>query len=388
MRLSHLLAFPALTLAALPAAAQEPLRIGLIYTLSGPSATLGEQARNGFRLAVEQKGGTLGGVPVELFEADDEQKPDVAVTRVRELLDREGVDIVVGPIFANVLMAIHKPVLDSGRFLISTNAGVSPLAGKDCHPHYFATSYQTDQIFEALGEHANRAGYTNVFVLTPNYQGGKDAAAGFKRRYEGAVAGEAYTPLGQLDFGAELAQIAALQPDAVFTFMPGGMGVNLIKQYRLAGLDAIPLISGFTVDEANLPAQQDAAVGMRATSNWAPDLDAAGNAEFVAAYEATHGTVPGTYAMQAYDAALLLDSALAANGGSMDDADAFRAAMEAADFPSLRGEFRFGPNHYPVQDFYLTEVVRREDGKFATSIVEKVLDDYADAYVSECRMAP
>lgn len=371
---------------AVPALAQDPVKVGLIYTLSGPSAALGDQARNGFELALEKLGGSLGGAPVELTVVDDEQKPDVAVTRVKELVERDGVKLVVGPIFSNVLVAISKPVLDAGAFLISTNAGASSLAGAECHPHFFVTSYQNDDIHQTAGEYAQKQGWQNVFLMAPNYQAGKDSLTGFKRSYTGGVAGEIYTQLGQLDFAAELAQIAAAQPDAVFTFMPGGMGVNLVKQYRQAGLDAIPLISAFTVDESTLPAQQDAALDMISATNWAPDLDAPGNKEFVEAYEAKFGAVPGTYAMQAYDAAMLLDSALKATGGSVEDPAALRAALEKADFQSLRGDFKFGVNHYPVQDFYIAKAVKREDGKYATSIVEKVFDDHVDAYAAECQM--
>lgn len=375
-----------LAAAALPAHAADPVKVGLVYTLSGPSAALGEQARNGFELAVEQLGGSLGGAPVELTVVDDEQKPDVAVTRVKELVERDGVKLVVGPIFSNVLVAISKPVLDSGAFLISTNAGASSLAGAECNPHFFVTSYQNDDIHQTAGEYAQRQGWQNVFLMAPNYQAGKDSLTGFKRSYTGGVAGEVYTQLGQLDFAAELAQIAAMQPDAVFTFMPGGMGVNLVKQYRQAGLDGVPLISAFTVDESTLPAQQDAALDMISATNWAPDLDAPGNAEFVEAYEAKYDAVPGTYAMQAYDAAMLLDSALKATGGSVEDADALQAALEAADFQSIRGDFKFGVNHYPVQDLYIARAVKRDDGKYATSIVEKVFEDHVDAYASECQM--
>ena len=372
---------------ALPAlAADGAVKVGLIYTLSGPSAALGEQARNGFQLAVDTMGGSLGGDKVEVVVADDEQKPDVAVNKVKELLERDKVDVVVGPIFSNVLMAIEKPVVDAGKILVSTNAGASSLAGKDCNPLFFVTSYQNDDIHQTAGEYAHKQGFKNVFLMAPNYQAGKDAINGFKRSYKGNVAGEVYTQLGQLDFSAELAQIAAFQPDAIFTFMPGGMGVNLVKQYRQAGLDKVPLLSAFTVDESTLPAQQDAAVDLLSATNWTPDLDAPGNKEFVAAYEAKYGAVPGTYAMQAYDAALLLDAALKATGGNAADSKALAKAMETATFPSLRGKFKFGPNHYPIQDLYIAKAVKREDGKFATSMVEKVFTDHQDSYAKDCQM--
>ena len=372
--------------AAGPAGAQEKLKVGLILTLSGPSAVLGQQARDGFQLAVKDLGGKLGGRDVEVIVTDDELKPDVAVTKVKGLLERDRVDFVVGPIFSNVAVAIHKPVVDASTFYISTNAGPSNFAGKSCNPYFFATSYQNDQNHEVLGKVAQNRGYKKVYLLAPNYQAGKDAMAGFKRHFKGEVVEESYVPLNNLDFQSELAKIASLKPDAIFTFMPGGMGVNLVKQYRAAGLaDRIPFLSAFTVDESTLPAQQDAAVGLFGGMTWAPNLDTPENKRFVAAYEAAYGSVPGSYAMQAYDAALLIDSALKATRGDTTDKDALRAALRKADFRSLRGSFKFGVNNFPVQDFYLVKAAKRPDGRFQTELVQKVFSDYADAYAKECR---
>lgn len=369
-----------------PAAAQDDdtLTIGLLLTLSGPSAVLGEMARDGFQLAAEEIG-DIGGMTTRIIVVDDELKPDVATNKARELVQRNGADIVVGPIFSNIMGAIAKPVVDSGAILISPNAGPSVFAGAECHRNIFATSYQNDQMHEVMGAYAQAQGFDNVFLLAPNYQAGKDALAGFRHSYEGGVAGEIFTQLGQLDYSAELAQIAAMQPDAVFAFMPGGMGVNLVRQYRQAGLETIPFLSAFTVDESTLPAQQDAAVGFLGGSNWAPDLDTPENKAFVEAYEAKFNQVPAVYAMQAYDAARLIDAAVREAGG-LADRDALIAALEQAPFTSVRGDFSFGPNHFPIQDFYLTEVVKREDGKFATSIVEKIFEDYQDSYVGDCQM--
>lgn len=386
-RTKNLLAMLAATTSlAGPAAAQddETLKIGLIYTLSGPAAVLGEMARDGFLLAAEEIG-DFGGLPTEIIVVDDEQKPDIAANKARELVERDQVDIVAGPIFSNILGAIMKPVTDSGAILISTNAGPSSFAGAECNRNFFVTSYQNDQVHEVLGAYAQEQGYDNVFLLAPNYQAGKDSLAGFRKSYKGGIAGEIYTQLGQLDYSAELAQIAAMQPDAVFAFMPGGMGVNLVKQYRQAGLETIPFLSAFTVDELTLPAQQDAALGFFAGSNWAPDLDTPENKGFVAAYEAKYGKVPATYAMQAYDAAHLIDAALREAGGKADK-EALIKALESAPFTSVRGDFSFGPNHYPIQDFYLTQVVKRDDGNYATSIVKKIFDDYGDSYAGECQM--
>ncbi|HSG54394.1 MAG TPA: ABC transporter substrate-binding protein [Paracoccaceae bacterium] len=369
----------------LPSANDGVLKIGLIYTLSGPAAALGTQARDGFLLAVNEIK-ELGGVPTEIIVIDDEQRPDLAAEKARELVARDQVDFVVGPIFSNILGAIHAPVTETGTILISTNAGTSSFAGEQCNENFFVTSYQNDQNHEVMGAYAQKQGYQNVFLMAPNYQAGKDSLNGFKNSYTGGVAGEVFTELGQLDFSSELAQIAAFQPDALFTFMPGGMGVNLVKQYSQAGLTSIPFLSAFTVDETTLPATQDAAVGLLGGANWAPDMDNAANTRFVDAYLAAYDAVPGTYAMQAYDAAQLIDSAVRAVGGDLSDRAALKTALKAADFESPRGDFSFGHNNFPIQDFYLVKAEKREDGKFQTSIVEKIFDDYTDNYADQCPM--
>ncbi|HZB38126.1 MAG TPA: ABC transporter substrate-binding protein [Beijerinckiaceae bacterium] len=366
----------------------EKIRIGLIQTLSGPAATLGQQARDGFNLAVKELGGKLGGRDVELVVVDDELKPDVAVTKAKGLVDRDKVDVVVGPIFSNVLLAIHKPVLEGGAILISANAGPSSYAGKECHPNFFVTSYQNDQVHEVLGKVAQNRGYKKVYLLAPNYQAGRDSMAGFKRHFKGEVVEESYVPLNTLDFQGELAKIAAAQPDAIFTFMPGGMGVNLVRQYGQAGLkERIPFLSAFTVDESTLPAQQDAAVGLLGGMTWAPNMDNPVNKAFVAAFEKEFNYVPGSYAMQAYDTARLIDSALKATGGNSGDKKALAAAIRKADFKSARGDFKFNANGYPIQDFWLVKVAKRPDGKFQTEVVEKVFDDYGDVYAKDCKPA-
>ena len=374
-----------LSVAAVPALAQEKLKIGVIVTLSGPAAVLGQQARDGFALAVKDLGGKMANRAVEVVVVDDELKPDAAVTKVRGLLERDKVDFVVGPIFSNILQAIHKPVVDSRTFLISPNAGPSSFAGKECSPFFYVTSYQNDQVFEVLGKVAQDRGYKRVYVMVPNYQAGKDSAAGFKLDYKGEIVEESYIPLGTLDFQVELSKIASLKPDAVFTFMPGGMGVSLVKQYKQAGLaDRIPFLSAFTVDESTLPAQQDAAVGMFGGADWAPDLDNPQSRKFVASYEAAYHGVPATYAFQAYDATMLIDSAVRAVKGDLGNKEAVAAALKKADFTSLRGDFKFNTNGYPIQNFYLTKVAKRPDGKFQTEIVQKVFENYGDRYAKDC----
>ena len=385
--IAALAAGAALTLTAASAGAQEKLKIGVISTLSGPPAVLGQQLRNGFQLAVKDLGGKLGGREVEVIVQDDELKPDVAVTKARAFVDRDKVDFVVGPIFSNILLAIAKPITDSGAILISPNAGPSSYAGKECNPNFFVTSYQNDQMPEVMSKYANDTGIKNAYIIAPNYQAGKDSLNGFKRNFKGKIVDEVYVPLNTLDYSAELSRIASEAPEAIYVFLPGGMGVNFVKQFRQAGLaDKIKFLSSFTVDEGTLPAQQDAAVGLFAGGNWAPSLDTPQNKAFVAAFEKEFGSVPGSYAMQAYDTALLIDSALKQTKGVTTDKEALRAAIKKADFQSLRGKFKFNNNNYPIQDFYLVKAAKRPDNKYQTEIVQKVLTDFADVYAGDCKM--
>jgi branched-chain amino acid transport system substrate-binding protein len=381
-----LAALAAWSASTLGADADDKPKVGLIVTLSGPAAVLGGQVRDGFNLAITTLGGKLGGLDAEAIVVDDELKPDVAVTKVKGLLERDQVNFVVGPVFSNILMAIHKPVIESNAFLISPNAGTSNFAGKQCDPNFFVTSYENDQIHEVLGKYAQDKGYLSAFLLAPNYQAGKDAIGGFKHEFEGKIVDEDYTPLGQLDFSAELAKIAADKPEAFFTFMPGGMGVNLVKQYRQAGLASIPFLSAFTADESTLPAEKDDALGFLGGANWAPDMDNPQSKAFVKAYEAAYNSVPGTYAMQGYDTAMLIDSAIKGTGGKLSDKDALRAELKKANFTSLRGKFKFGVNNYPIQDFYLVKAAKRPDGKYETEIVQRVFEDAVDRYAPECVM--
>ncbi len=371
----------------LPARAQAAsVKVAFVATLSGPGAVIGTQMRDGWLLGTKELGGKMAGLPVETTVIDDELKPDVALAKVRAAIERDHVDFVVGVVFSNILQAIYRPVTESRTILVSCNAGTSTFAGKGCNPYFYATSYQNDQTHATMGQVAQDAGYKRVVVIVPNYQAGKDAVAGFESRFKGEVLDEIYAPLTQLDFSAEVAKIAAAKPDAVFAFMPGGLGVNLVRQYRQAGLAGIPFLSTFTVDEATLPSQGDAAVGFFNAGAWAPNLDTPRNLAFVKAFEAAYSYVPASYAAQSYDAAALIDSAVRAVSGDFANKPGLRAAIEKADFRSVRGKFRFGANHFPVQDFWLTKVVKRPDGKNATETVRKVLSDDVDGYAAECHM--
>ena len=348
------------------AAASADVKIGFIGTLSGPAATLGQDQYDAFMLAIEQKGGKLGGVPVTVVKEDDQLKPDVGVQLAQKLLEKDKVDLITGVTFSNVMMAIHKPITSAGTLLIGSNAGPTPIAGAACSPNYFSTSWDNDELHEAGGQVMTDLGYKRVYALAPNYQAGKDAIHGFKRTFKQPLIGEVYTQVNQPDYSVEIAQLQAANPEAIYVFFPGGMGVNFIKQYRQAGLlGKIPLISVSTVDGSTLPALKDLALGAITSAPYSPDLDNAENKQFVAAFQAKYKRSPSMYAAQSYDAANLIDSALAKTKGSTADKAALRAALKQADFKSVRGEFKFGSNQFPLAPFYRVDVAKDAAGNAA-----------------------
>jgi branched-chain amino acid transport system substrate-binding protein len=365
----------------------EPVRIGFIATMSGPGGALGRDLLDGFQLGIAQNGGTLGGAEIALTTDDDQLRPEVGLQVATRMIERDNVEIIVGIVFSNVMMAIAAPVTEAEVFLVSANAGPSPLAGAQCSPFFFSTSWQNDQTHEAVGRYLQDQGVQRLFVLAPNYQAGWDSIEGVKRHFRGEIVGEIYTQVNQPDYAAELAQVRAAAPEAVFVFYPGGMGVNWVKQYAQAGLkETVPLYTAFTVDETTLPAQGADAVGVHTASFWSPDLDVPANARFVEGFREAYGRDPSHFAAQAYDAAMLLGAALAKTGGSVADKDAFRAALKAAEFESVRGEFRFNNNHFPIQNFYVQEVVSRDDGTIGLELRGTAFESHLDAYHQDCPM--
>ncbi len=370
------------------AQAADSIKIGMITTLSTKAGYLGEDIRDGFKLAIEQGQGTLGSFPVELLVEDDGRKPEKGRQIAERFMKRDKAQILTGIVFSNVAMAVVPKIVRTGAFYISPNAGPSKLAGKGCDKNYFNVAWQNDNLHEAVGKYVTEQGYKNVYMLAPNYPAGKDALAGFKRFYKGGVAGEVYTTLGQADYAAELASLRAAKPDAVYFFLPGGMGINFIKQYAQAGLNKTTPLFGpaFSFDERILKAVGDAAVGVVNGSQWSADLDTPENKSFVAAFRKAYGRTPTLYASQGYDAALLIGSALKAVNGDVNKADEFRAALEKADFPTVRGSFSFGKNHHPVQDIYVREVIKDDQGNYTNRLLKKVFTNHADAYGEECSM--
>lgn len=370
----------------LPALAQDPVRIGFITTLSTPAGYLGEDARDAFRLAMEQEDGKLGGVPVELVVEDDGLQP----ARGKQIIDRmslDGITLYTGVMFSNVLAAVVNGATQGDSFYISTNAAPSNLAGAQCKPNYFAASYQNDVPHEMAGVAANDLGYKKMVILAPNYQAGRDALAGFKRTFKGEVT-EIYTKLNQLDFSVELARVRALAPDAVFQFHPGGAGINFAKQYGSAGLGkSIPMVVPiFSMDERMLSATGNVAEGVNVVSGWNPKADTPANQDFVKAFTEKYNRAPTVYAAQGYDTARLIGSALKATNGNLKDADAFRAALREARFDSVRGDFRFGSNQHAVIDWHLLQVKAGADGKLTEVPVKTIAKAQVDSYAAKCAL--
>lgn len=370
---------------AMPAAAED-LHIGFITTLTTPAGYLGEDARDAFKLALGPES-RLGKTKVILDIEDDGLKPANAKQQADRLV-QNGVKLYTGVIFSNVLAAVLPGVLESGGIYVSNNAGPSTFAGEKCHPNYFVTSYQNDAFHEAAGLAANRVGYKKMVLMAPNYQAGRDALEGFKRAYKGEVLAEIYTKLDQTDFSVEIARVRSLAPDAVYQFHPGGTGINFAKQYANAGLaKTVPmLVPSFSMDARMVTATGDAADGAYASATWTPERDDPASKAFVAAFKAAYGRTPTIYAQQAWDTARLLATALDAVDGDISKGDAFRAALRAAKYESLRGPFAFGPNQHPIQDYYLTRFEKTASGEIVQKYVEKVAEKRGDAYADKCTM--
>ena len=379
MKFTSLMTLATTALFSASMATAEPIKVGMITTLSGGGAGLGIAIRDGFMLAMKE----AGNKNIEVIVEDDQRKPDLAVQLADKLIQSEKVDVLTGIVWSNLAMAVIPSATAQGKIYLSPNAGPSALAGKGCHPNYFNVAWQNDNLHEAAGAYANTAGLKNSFIMAPNYPAGHDALAGYKRTYGGGLSGEIFTKLGQTDYASELAQIRASGADSVFFFLPGGMGISFLKQYADSGID-IPLVGpAFSFDQDILQAVGDAALGVHNTSQWNKDVENPTNAAFVAAFEAEYGRLPSLYASQGYDTAKLLLSAV--DKADFSDREAFLNALRAADFDSVRGDFAFGPNQHPVQDIYVRQVVKEGD-VYTNKLVGVALENHADAYAADCKM--
>jgi branched-chain amino acid transport system substrate-binding protein len=365
-----------------------PVKVGLLSTLSGPGAGLGVDIRDGFQLAVKLSGGKFSGRAVDVIVADDQASPDVGRQTADRLVKRDKVDFMTGIVFSNVMLAVGAPTFQSKTFYISANAGPSQYAGEQCNPYFFSASYQNDNMHEAVGKVVTDKGFKKVALIAPNYPAGKDAIAGFKRFFKGEVASETYTALNQLDYGTELSKLRATKPDAVYIFLPGGMGINFIKQFVGAGLskDITLFGPGFSGDEDVIKAVGEPMLGMFNTSQWGHDMDNAANKKFVAEFEKAYGRLPTLYAAQGFDAARLIEAAVRDSKGKLDDKAAVRKALEAAKFDSVRGAFKFNSNHFPIQDYYLRVITKDAKGRVTNRTLSPVFKAHADAYAASCKM--
>lgn len=369
----------------------ESVKIGFVTTLTTGAAVIGKDMQNAVNLAVEHLGGKAGDLDIEVIFADDGFAPETGKQATDKLVKQDDVDFVAGYIWSHVLLASRKSALDGGKFLISANAGPSQIAGKLCHEDFFSTSWQNDQTPMAMGEVLNQQGVKSLYVMAPNYAAGKNMVTGVESTFKGEILGKDLTKWGadaQLDFSAELAKAKASGAEGLFVFYPGAAAGAFIKQYHQAGLkDVIPLYSVFTVDALSLPKLQAAdfqsALGSRVTQQWDPTLDNPANKKFVADFKAKYGSYPSFYAAQSYDAINMIAHAVA-KVGNADDKDALRAAMMEADYGSVRGDYSYGNNHFPIQNFYLREVVADADGNWTTKVVSTVFENHQDSYAADC----
>ncbi len=375
--------------AAAPAVAQQKLKIGFITTLSGPQGVIGEHMRQSVELALDHLGRKVGGLDTEVIYGDDQVKPDVGKQLADEMLKKHQVHFVSGIIWSNVMLAVAPTVTEAGTFMIGTNAGPHDLAGKGCSELFFTTSWQNDQTPEAMGKHMTDKGITDVYVMAPNYAAGKDMITGFKRYFKGKIVDEVYTKLGQTDYQAELSQLRAKNPKAVFVFYPGGMGIQFLKQYSEAGMRGqFPLYSVYTVDEISIPAVKHAALGQYETRYWSPDLKNPANEKFVADFKKKYGKLPVFYGAQSYDGIMLIDSAVRAVKGNLADKKGMIAAMRKANYNSTRGKYAYNVNHFPIQNFYLLKAVAgaAAGADPVLEIQETVFANHKDAYSKDCPM--
>jgi len=377
----------ALTLC-VPAQAADTLRVGFLTTLSGPAAALGVDIRDGFNLAVKHSGGKLGGINLDLQIVDDQLKPDVAKQVADRFLQQQKSHVITGVVFTNILLPILPSIIESKTVYISPNTGPNDYAGAKCSPYFYVASWQSEDIPSAMGKFVSERGIKNVYLIGANYPGGRENLSGFKRLYKGTIVDEVYTPMNQLDFSVDLANMQAKKPEAVFIFLPGGMGINFIKQFTAAGLgkNIQLLVPGYSADEDTIKPVGDALLGTINTSHWGHDLDNPQNKKFVSDFEKEFGRLPTMYASQGYDTAMLIDSAVRKVKGNVEDKEAFRKALKAADFKSVRGAFKFNNNNYPIQDYYL-RVVRKDDkGRTTNRIMGKILTAHQDSFASQCKM--
>ncbi|MBY5377291.1 ABC transporter substrate-binding protein [Rhizobium leguminosarum] len=362
--------------------AQDPIKIGYIGDFTGVAGALAEDQYQGFQLFLDQHDGKLGGYSVQILKEDSQWKPEVASQLVEKLIEKDKVPIITGITGSNIMMAVHGPITEKKVFLISSGAGPSPVAGKNCSPYAFYTARQANQISEVVGRYASGK-YKNVMILAANYQAGKDVAAGFKRTFDGTIIEENYTALTQPDFSAEISQIQVAAPDAVFVFFPPALGINFARQYYQAGLTStIPLLTTGFLDDQTLPSLKEAAVGLHVGEFWMSAVDTPASKALLDAFKKKFNRMPAAYAAAGYDSAVLLDAAIRRVNGNVSDQEAFRAALKEGADGSIRGKLRFNNNNFPIQSMYVFEAAK--DGNDYAMKLTEAFPDQQDSYHQDC----
>jgi len=356
----------ACALIATGACAQAPkLKVGLMLPYSGTYAALGTAIENGFRLYLTEQGGRIAGREIEFFKVDDESEPAKAVDNVNKLIKRDNVDVLVGTVHSGVAMAMAKAAKDNGTLLIIPNAGAVAVTGPMCAENIFRSSFSNWQPGYAMGEVAAKRGAKKVVTITWKYAAGDESVGGFKEAFEksgGQVVKELSLPFPNVEFQPLLTEIAAIKPDAVYTFFAGGGAVKFVKDYAAAGLkNSIPLYGAGFLTDGTLEAQGADAEGLLTTLHYGDGLDNPRDKAFRAAYGKAYGMPPDTYAVQGYDAAQMLAIGLNATKGDVSKKADFAKAIVAAKIDSPRGVFTIGANHNPVQDMYLRQVVGKDN---------------------------
>lgn len=379
--------------AAGPAVAQQELRIGYLTTNSGSAAIIGKHVVNGWTLGLahqgwQKDGDKIAGVPLRMFYADDQFKPDVALKEVERMVKNDKVHMIGGFLWSNIMLAVRQAMFDNKVLMMSNVAGASQFSGKECTPMFISTSWNNDQTAVVSGTLLNEDKIKTVWAMAPNYQAGKDVITGFRSEYKGQVLGQTMFKLGESDFQADISRIRAEKPEAVFFFGPGAMGISFLKQWAASGVGKeIKLYTLFTVDWISLPAVGEAALGTFHTNQWNIDSPNEVNQKFIKDYVAKFGHMPSHFAQQSYDGPGLLAAALKATGGKFDDPIAFMKAMRHTKYPSVRGPYDYNVNGIPIQDFYKREVVKGPDGKLAIKTVGTVFKNHKDPYWQDCPAA-
>ena len=387
---NRLASFGVAALLSFSAHAANELKIGFLSTLSGPAGGIGIEIRDGFNLAVKLAGGKLGGLPTEVIFADDTLNPDTGRQLAERLLKRDRVNLMTGLVASRVLLAVWPAIQEAKVFYIAPNATPTKLSGEGCSPYFVSASWPNEGYHEAAGHFAKFQRFKNAYLITPNDPVGRDATSGFKRGFAGTIAGEIYVKLNQLEYSAELAQIRAAKPAALYAFLPGSMGVSFIKQFGAAKLtsEVQLIVPGFVADQDILRAVGEPMLGTFDTAHWAYDLDNYANLKFVADFEREYQRLPSVFTEQGYTAALIIDSALRATKGRIEDATAFRSALLAAPerVKTPRGDWKFAPNGTPIQDYYLRLVAKDGQGRLVNKKIATLISKHVDFWAKDCRM--